>query len=116
MKYETKAKINKCDFPENEYQNELVEMNKPIIQEWFADFISGDKVKNVEFVGITVMWERFQAFCKEANYPLTYYNKRDFTKDLGFKLKLPKAVQKKIDGVNLNRVSIDYIECLKVFG
>jgi len=116
MSHTTKPKITIKDFPENEYQNELVEMNKPVIEEWFADFISGDKVKNVEFVGITVMWERFQAFCKAANYPLTYYNKRDFTKDLGFKLKLPKAVQKKIDGVNLNRVSIDYIECLKVFG
>ena len=116
MSHTTKPKITIKDFPENEYQNELVEMNKPVIEEWFADFISGDKVKNVEFVGITVMWERFQAFCKEANYALTYYNKRDFVKDLGFKLKLPKAVQKKINGVNLNRVEIDYIECLKVFG
>tara|TARA_R100000541_G_scaffold49430_1_gene56589 strand:+ start:2172 stop:4271 length:2100 start_codon:yes stop_codon:yes gene_type:complete len=112
MKHKTKPKINKCDFPENDYQDELVEMNKPICEEFFITFITKDREKNEDFIAVNTLWEGFQVFCKEANYPLTYYNKRDFVKDLYFKLGLSKPIQKKMNGVNTQAVLIDFVDCM----
>tara|TARA_R100000541_G_scaffold3640_1_gene10911 strand:- start:1109 stop:3265 length:2157 start_codon:yes stop_codon:yes gene_type:complete len=108
MKCETKPKINKSDFPANEYQDELVEMNKPIIEEWFIDYLVKTNIVEKIFISVADLWTCFKEYCRDANFQLSFYTKREFYKDLTFKLKLPKPVQKKYGGVNLNRVQIDF--------
>jgi hypothetical protein len=126
MNYQSQPKINKCDFPINEYQNSLIKFNKPIMEMWFAEFVhsfptiddntaAGDTIlhhntgnvdidyqysNGVYCVPFDCLWKDFNEFSKAGKYANGFTTAQSFSKELKLKLGLePISKRMKESGV-----------------
>jgi hypothetical protein len=133
MAYQSKSKINKSDFPINEYQDSLIKFNKPVIDMWFSELVHSfpiedytNSIGDIKYttpagsvncgvnngfalVPIDFLWADFNEFNRNGKYANNYSTKQSFCKELILKLELDTKQKKIINDIKRCKV-IDVID------